>query len=149
MRLARQSALVTFSPSGRFDDTRFSLEVFRHACERQVAPCQIFFAIRCSFLQRPPRCRVRARRRSSVGVDCQLRACVSHLHGELRRILPLREMTRSERMTQTVAGPRLPPEFAHEIAAQQIERSARAPDLVFLERQMLEVTSQRGEDLDM
>ena len=36
--------------------------------------CQIFFAMHCSFFsQRPPSCRVRARRRSSVGVNCQLR----------------------------------------------------------------------------
>ena len=80
----------------------------------------------------------------------QRRRTVAHLELKLREILEESGVIGLEGVSKTIARPRFPVESIHHATTQQIQCPLPSgQDFAFLERQVLKVTSQRRQDLDM
>ena len=75
---------------------------------------------------------------------------MTHLQLGPGQVAKVRRVVRLEAVMKTIVRPRLPAELVHESATKQVERSlSTRQDLALLEREALEVASQRGQNLDV
>ena len=75
---------------------------------------------------------------------------MTHLQLGPGQVAKVRRVVRLEAVMKTIVRPRLPAELVHDSATKQVERSlSTRQDLALLEREALEVASQRGQNLDV